>query len=73
MSLVLTIINAFGDYPRGAQITDASTIEEILGSDAAANVVKSSAPTAEAAFASPVITEALDAPAPGAESKPHQG
>jgi hypothetical protein len=72
MSLVLTVINAFGDYPRGAQITDASKVEAILGSDAAVNVVKSSA-AAEAAPAPLPFTEAPDAPAPGAESKPSRG
>ncbi|MFC4526414.1 hypothetical protein ISN76_12920 [Dyella halodurans] len=63
MSLVLTVVNAFGDYPRGAQITDAEKVAEVLASDFAANVVKTSATT----------TEAPDAPAPSAQSKPLKG
>lgn len=48
MSLVLVVTNPFGDYARGAQITDAQTISDVLASDFAVNVVKVEAPDAPA-------------------------
>jgi len=46
MSLALVVTNPFGNYARGAQITDAQTITDVLASDFAANVVKVEAPDA---------------------------
>lgn len=36
----LVVINAFGDYAKGQQITDPAEIEAILATDNAQNVVK---------------------------------
>lgn len=48
MSVVLVVTNPFGDYARGAQITEAKAISDVLASDFAANVVKVEAPDAPA-------------------------
>lgn len=48
MSQILTVTNPFDDYARGAQITDPKTIQEVLASDFASNVVKVEAPDAPA-------------------------
>jgi hypothetical protein len=53
MSLALVVTNPFGDYSRGAQITDAQTITDILASDFVANVVKVEAPDAPAPRSKP--------------------
>lgn len=48
MSQILIVTNPFDDYARGAQITDPKTIQEVLASDFASNVVKVEAPDAPA-------------------------
>lgn len=66
MNYVLTVVNAFGDYSRGAQIRDPATVEKILDSDNAANVIKTVIPDADA---TPATRTAPDAPAPSAADK----
>lgn len=41
---ILTVVSAFGDYARGAQISDAGKVAELRASDHAAHVVISEVP-----------------------------
>lgn len=44
----LTVVEAFGDYRRGSQITDAKTIADVLGSEQHTKVVPIELPDSEA-------------------------
>ncbi len=43
LGYVLVVCHAFGDYQRGAEITDAATINEILSGETACYVIKRAA------------------------------
>ncbi len=44
---MLTVINPFGGYAKGAQITDADEIKKILASEHATNVIRSAEATTD--------------------------
>jgi len=46
--IVLTVINPFGDYQKGDQITDQKAIDAILASENQGHVVKTNAPDPKA-------------------------